>query len=250
VATLLAVLVAGHLAGRAIELRSDRFYARAQAATGSTFQYAYLLTKALQINPRNEDANYASARILASYGKEKEALQRLDYIQSLAPDPVRHGEALSELYAILGRPDSAAHYAAHVLARHPRHLPSLELLASALPDSGRCDAKEALRRKASSLESSYPLPSPQSYTMAALDSLFGTNQDLNFVQRWFGGNALKKKFVERQLLEYSLSSQNHTRALLLSDYRCLTPEADSLAQAEKAKARKHQRKWRMFPGIG
>lgn len=245
----LLALTAGHLARRTIELRSDAVFMRLPSTITPALmkQSNDLLVETLRINPGNEEANYAYVKFLGRYNMEVSALQRLYFVKSFAPDPTRRNEALSMLYLEMGRSDSAAAYAQRVVEKHPNHLASLETLAGALSAMRACDALDELREKNAELANVYPLPAPQAYTVEALDNLFNSNEDLNFVQRWFGGEALRKRFVERQLAAYARSQENHERALALMHARC--PEAEDSLKAAPKKAPEHRlyRKWR---GIG
>jgi tetratricopeptide (TPR) repeat protein len=253
--TLASVLVAlsvFHLVERSRELRSDLLYVRAHyLAGGNPRASTDLLVQALAVNPLNEDANYAYAEVLAHFHKEEAAVKLLSFIQTFAPDPARHAEALSGIYDVMGRADSAALYAGRVLSGHPHYLPALEILSAYLNHNGLCPALDSLLQRTVQLENLYPLPASKEYTIETLDSLFGSNEDLNFLQKWFGGKALRRRFVERQMLAYNVRFQNHSRAMFIRDTHCAEPDTTAAPDTLKFIPRKRpQRKWRMYPGIG
>ena len=78
------------------------------------------------------------------------------------------------------------------------------------------------------------VPPPPDEAVDALDSLFGSNEYLNFVQRWFGGKALRQRFVEKQLLAYNLRFRNHSRATFIREARCADPDSGPVVAVSHA----------------
>lgn len=228
--TLPAKLLAGgamaslsclHVCLRAPELFSEREFVLAAAnADDNPRLYTDHLVEALSLDPANEEANYAYVSVLAGFHREEDALRLVDYIQKVAPDAKRREETLARVYAILGRYDSSAVYAASVLRWYPNHLPAMEILMASYAGQGRCRAVDSLRGAARSLESEYHLPPSQDFTISGLDSLFRTNREVLFLQRWFGGSSLKRKFMERRLNAYNRRLRNRARIEYLMDVRC------------------------------
>jgi hypothetical protein len=249
---ILATLLGMHLSKRIVELKSDFVFMKTRNLPESDHEgYTNLMVEVLRINPANEAANYGYARVLTHFNKGADALRLLDHVQSFAPDPVLRAEAMSDLYMVLGRWDLSGMYASQVLERLPGHLASFEQLVQAMTMQRDCEGLDSLRVKAAGLENSYPVPGSSENTIEALDSLFSANADINFVQRWFGGEALKKRFVERQQLAYNRSLENHERAMALSQARCPVPN-DSAAAPRRApkKPEAPHRLYRKWRGIG
>ena len=228
----LAALACLHLYMRVPELLSDRYTMKAIAAEDSEKAYTDYLVKALNLNPANEEANYGYVRVLTGFHREEEAVKRVAFVQTFAPDAKRRDETLARIYATVDRYDSSAKYALAMLAWYPRHLPAMELLMDAYAHQGRCLAVDSLRQAALSLEDYYPLPPPQEYTVSGLDSLFSSNREVLFVQRWFGGQSLRRRFVESRLASYTRLTRNHDRLTFIKDARC---------EPDPAKARKPTR---------
>lgn len=223
-ALVLALLAGWHLFQRAKEIQSLRIFGAAQSlAQVDPRKSTDRLAEALAWDGRNVEANYSYARVLAYFRRGDEAVKRVRYVQELAPDWRSEAEVLGDIYMALGRPDLAAEQAARLLAAHPYHLRALELKAEALATAGRCAALDTFRLDAARLASVYAMPSSRDYTIQSLDSLFMANRDINFLQRWFAGRSLRKKFVERRLLAYNRGFQRHSRARFLGEARCPEP---------------------------
>ena len=63
---------------------------------------------------------------------------------------------------------------------------------------GHCREVDSLRAASLKLEGYYPEPPPREFTASGLDSLFGSNREVLFVQRWFGGKALRQRGLYRE----------------------------------------------------
>ena len=217
----LAALACLHLYLRIPELLSDHWTLKA-AASEETDHRAFtdFLVKALSLNPANEEANYGYARVLTAFGREDDAIKRIAYVQGFAPDPKRRDQSVARIYESLGQYDSSARYARSMLEWYPGHLPAMEILMDAFAHLNRCDEIDSLRAAALALENRYPPPPAQEYTAAGLDSLFGSNREVLFVQRWFGGQALRRRYVESRLDAYNRLSRDHDRLSYLKGARC------------------------------
>ncbi|HKP96638.1 MAG TPA: hypothetical protein VJ385_12845, partial [Fibrobacteria bacterium] len=214
-----------HLCLRAPELLSERAYVKAvETADNDPKAYTNLLVEALRLDPGNEEANYSYVAVLAEFRREADAVKLIDYVQKFAPDAKRREEALARAYAILDRYDSSAKYAASVLEWYPNHLPAMEILMDAYAHQGLCRAVDSLRNASLALEFEYPMPPSQDFTISSLDSLFRTNREVLFLQRWFGGKSLRRKFVERRLYAYNQRIQNHARMRFLKETHCQGPD--------------------------
>lgn len=239
----LAALACLHLYLRAPELLSDRAYMRALAAEeGDPKAYTNHLVEALRLNKANEEANYGYAKVLLGFRREADALKQVDYVQTFAPDAKRKDESLARIYSTLDRYDSSEKYALAMLDWYPSHLPAMEILMDAYAHRGRCREVDSLRKVSISLERFYPRPLPSEYTVSGLDSLFGTNRDVLFVQRWFGGKALRQRFVESRLASYSRLSRDHERLNFLKAARC-EPDPEKIRKPTRAKTRFLYRGW-------
>lgn len=244
----IAAVACLHLSLRAPELLSDRAYGRAMAmAETDPRQYTDLIVEALRLNPANEEANYGYVGVLAEFRRETDAVNLVRYVQYFAPDPKKRDDALARVYATVDRYDSSAKYASLVLDRYPNHLPALEILMDAYVNQDRCGSVDSLRAASLSLQTRFPLPPPQEFTIHGLDSLFRMNREVLFVQRWFGGQAMRKRFVERRLNSYNRNLQNHARIRFLKEARCQgrgpeLEEAPSPAPVQRPK--------RLFRGWG
>ncbi len=238
----LAALACLHLYLRIPELLSDRYAMKAIAAEDDEKEYTDYLVKALNLNPANEDANYGYVRVLTGFRREKEAVERVMFVQHFAPDDKRRDESLARIYATLDRYDSSAKYARAMLTWYPSHLPAMEILMDAYAHQNRCRAVDSLREASLSLEGSYPLPPPQDYTVSGLDSLFSSNREVLFVQRWFGGQSLRRRFVESRLASYTRLTRDHDRLNFLKESRC---EADltRVRKPTRSRARHLYRGW-------
>jgi hypothetical protein len=64
------------------------------------------------------------------------------------------------------------------------------------------------------------MPPSRNFTISGLDSLFRANHEVIFLQRWFGGESLRRKFVERRMNAYNQGIQNHDRIRFLKEMRC------------------------------
>ncbi|MDB5105169.1 MAG: hypothetical protein JWP91_2858 [Fibrobacteres bacterium] len=225
----LAALACLHLSLRMPELLSERLYVKAVAIADSDPKaYTNLLVESLRLNPANEEANYGYVGVLAEFRREADAVNLVNYIQQYAPDGKKRDEVLARVYATLDRYDSSAKYASSILDWYPNHLPAMEILMNAVSHQDRCVSIDSLRTAFEALDGYYPMPPSQEFTMQGLDSLFSSNREVLFLQRWFGGKALRRRFVEKRLYAYSLSSENHNRLRLLKETRCSTQPADSL----------------------
>jgi hypothetical protein len=183
-------------------------------------KYTDFLVEALRLNPGNEEANYGYIGVLAEFRRETDAVNLIQYVQKFAPDPKKRDDALARVYATMDHYDSSAKYASAVLEWYPDHLPALEILMDAYVHQGRCQEVDSLRAASKALESFYPMPPSQDFTIQGLDSLFRTNREVLFLQRWFGGQAMRKRFVERRLFAYGQHFQNHIRLRFLKETRC------------------------------
>ena len=86
-ALVIALLAGWHLFQRAKEIQSLRLFDEAQAlAQSNPGRSTDRLAEALAWDPRNVEANYAYARVLAFFHREEEALMRVEFVQKLAPD--------------------------------------------------------------------------------------------------------------------------------------------------------------------
>ena len=254
-----AALAALHVAGRAAELRSDAITVKARAK-GETDPRAFtdLLAEALRIDPLNEEANFDYAIVLSGFRRGDEAIKRLEYVQGFAPNPIKRAHALAVIHFSLARYDSAALYSRQVLRKHPYHLPSLEILMESLIRAGHCRSADSLAGVAGAMLAKYPTPRSQDYTMGSLDSLFRRNQEVNFLQRWFGGKTLREKFVENRTLTYNQRYQSRGRIGFLMENGCgRTPDPDSLSPAEgplkipsHKPAAPSRRRWWKTRGLG
>jgi hypothetical protein len=221
---VLGGLILWHLGHRAKELRSIRLYLEAQSlAASKPKESTDRLAEALRWDPMNVQANYGYARVLAFFRREEEALKRVEYVQSFAPDGRMEAEVLGEVYEALRRPEAAARQAARLLARYPYNLAAQEKLAGYLRLAGRCKSLDSFRLEAARLAAAYPMPHSRDYTILGLDSLFMSNREINFLQRWFAGRWLRKSFVERRQYEYNRYFQYHSRASRLREARCPEP---------------------------
>ncbi|MEO7426942.1 MAG: hypothetical protein ABI036_17270 [Fibrobacteria bacterium] len=217
----LASLVCLHLSLRAPELLSERAFVDAVSISDNDPRaYTNLLVEALRLNPANEEANYGYINVLTGFRREGDAMKLIEFVQSVAPDQKRREETLAHLYATLERYDSSAKYASSILRWYPNHLPAMEILMEAYSHEGRCALIDSLRAASLSLDGEYPLPESQEYTISGLDSLFRSNSQVLFLQRWFGGRSLRRKFVERRLLDYNQRFRNHDRMSFLKETRC------------------------------
>jgi O-antigen ligase len=218
----IASLTCLHLYLRVPELMSDRMYMKAMAmAEIDSRKYTDLLVEALRLNPGNEEANYGYVGVLAEFRRETDAVNLIRYVQKFAPDSRKRDDALARVYATTANYDSSAKYASLVLKRNPDHLPALEILMEAMVNQDRCGAVDSLRTASGSLEGLFPPPPSQDFTIQSLDSLFRTNREVLFLQRWFGGKAMRKRFVERRLSAYNKNFQNHIRLRYLKETQCL-----------------------------
>lgn len=217
----LAALACLHVCLRAPQLLSERTFVQAVTLADSNPKaYTDLLVEALRLDPDNEDANYGYVSVLAEFHRDADAAKFLDHVQRFAPDDKKREETLARIYATRNQYDSSAKYAASILKWYPNHLPALEILMDAYAHNGRCASVDSLRAASLALESEYPEPEAQDYTISSLDSLFRTNSEVIFLQRWFGGKSLRQKFVERRLNAYGQLSQNHGRMLFLKRTHC------------------------------
>jgi hypothetical protein len=244
----LAALACLHLSMRTPQLLSERQYVKALAASATNPKaYTNLLVEALRLNPANEEANYGYVGVLTEFRREAEAVKLVGFIQGFAPDGKKRDETLARVYASLGRYDSSAKYSSAILGWYPNHLPAMEILMEAYAHQGRCRSVDSLRGACMGLEGFYAMPPSQEYTIHGLDSLFTSNRDVLFLQRWFGGTGLRKRFVEKRLSAYNQRYQNHIRLRDLKETRCLGGAPDSL---DASPARKPSRPRMLFRGWG
>jgi len=239
----LAAMACLHLYLRVPEIISEHWTLKAMAAEESDSRaFTDLLVKALHFNPLNEEANYAYARALTGFRREEDAVKRIEYVQGFAPDPKRRDESLARLYVTLERYDSSAKYARSMLEWYPGHLPAMEILMEGFARQGRCGEMDSLRAVAMALEDHYPQPPAREYTASGLDSLFGSNREVLFVQRWFGGKALRRRFVESRLDAYSRITRDHDRLTFLKGASC-AGELDKARKPVRSRTRYLYRGW-------
>lgn len=224
-AIALTLLIGWHLAQRLKEIHATRIYMEAQAMSQANPRKSTdMLAKALAWDPRNEEANYSYARVLAFFNRGSDALKRVAYVQATAPDWRREAEVLAEIYITMGRHVEGAHQMTLILDVYPHYLAGLEMKAEALKQAGRCETLDSFRLSAVRLGAVYPMPNSRDYTIQSLDSLFTANRDINFLQRWFGGPGLRQNFVERKMIAYNRGFQYHSRSQFLKEARCPVPE--------------------------
>ncbi|MEO6097784.1 MAG: hypothetical protein ABIW76_19865 [Fibrobacteria bacterium] len=247
----LAALACLHLYLRVPELMSDRLYAKAiRLAESDSRRYTDLLVDALRLNPMNEEANYGYLGVLAGFGRETDAVNLVQNIQKFAPDPKKRDDALARVYATMDRYDSSAKYANRILAWYPWHLPALEILMDAYVHQRRCAAVDSLRAATLAIEASFPMPPSQDFTITGLDSLFRSNREVVFLQRWFGGKALRKRFVERRMYAYNQDFQNHIRLRDLKTTHCRGSDSLETREAPQQAAPRGSRPRFLFRGWG
>jgi hypothetical protein len=215
----LAALACLHLCLRLPELNSERYYVKAMSQPDDLKAHTDFLVEALRLDPKNEEANYAYAGVLAEFRRETDAVNLVRFVQQIAPDAKKRDEALARIYAAGDRYDSSAKYATSILGWYPNHLPSMEILMFASMRQGDCRTVDSLRAVWAPLEGYYP-PAPREFTIQGMDSLFSSNREMLFLQRWFGGKALRERFVEKRLYAYNQSLQNHSRLRMLKEARC------------------------------
>jgi hypothetical protein len=217
----LAALACLHLYLRVPELLAGHWYLKAaEMEANNPKGYTDLLVKALRLNPADEEANYGYAQVLSGFEREEDAVKQVRFVQAFAPDPKRRDETLARIYATLGKYDSSAKYARAMLEWYPGHLPAMEVLMDAYTHAGRCAEIDSLRAAALALEDRYPPPSSRDFTASGLDSLFGSNREVLFVQRWFGGKALRQRYVENRLVAYGRLARNYDRFSFLKAANC------------------------------
>jgi O-antigen ligase len=246
----LAALACLHLYLRVPELMSERLYAKAiPMAESDSRRYTDLLAEALRLNPLNEEANYGYVGVLAGFGRETDAVNLVQYIQKFAPDSKKRDDALARVYATMDRYDSSAKYANRILAWCPSHLPALEILMDAYVHQRRCGAVDSLRAATAAIDGFFPMPPSQDFTITGLDSLFRSNREVLFLQRWFGGKALRKRFVERRIHSYNQNLQNHTRLRDLKEAQCRGGDSLETREAPQQPARGKRPRF-LFRGWG
>ncbi len=217
-----------HLYLRIPELRSDRILALAiPLADTNPKSYTNRLTEAMRINPRNESANYRYAEVLGKFHREKDAVNWVEFIQTFAPDSNLRSIYLSKIYFTLAHYDSAAKYASHKLERRLADLPNLEILIRSWKHQGNCQSIDSLQAALATLPQAYRIPATREYTVEGLNNLFRSNREILFLQRWFGGQGLRRAFIEGRLLAYNRQFENHRRLNKLLQ----TPCSDSLQMA-------------------
>ena len=224
-AAVLFCLVGWHLAQRLKEIHSIRLFTEAQAISQSNpKQSTDRLAQALSWDPRNEEANYSYARVLAFFHRGTDALKRVAYVQATAPDWRREAEVLAEIHSTMGNHLETANQISKVLAVYPDYLAGLEVKAEALKQAGHCASLDTFRLEAARLTAVYALPHSRDFTIQSLDSLFMANRDINFLQRWFGGPGLRQTFVEQRMIAYNRGFQYNSRAQFLREAACPLPE--------------------------
>ena len=220
----LMTLACLHLFLRIPDLRADRLFAKALTLSETnTKGFTDLVVESLRLNPSNEEANYGYVGILTEFHRETDAVKWTKQVQSFAPDIRKQSDILARIYSSLYRYDSAAKYASAVLVSSPRFLPALEILSEALKRQGKCAALDSLLEFSADWSEFYPLPIHHDYTIQGMDSLFHSNQEVIFLQRWFGGKGLRKQFAERRLNEYNQQISNYNRVRGLKETRCDEP---------------------------
>jgi hypothetical protein len=247
----LAAVTCLHLYLRMPELLSDRLYAKAiPLAESDSRRYTDLLVNALRLNPMNEEANYGYVGVLAEFRRETDAVNLIQYVNKFAPDPRKRDDALARVYATVDRYDSSARYASAILRWCPSHLPALEILMDAYVHQGRCASVDSLRDATAALDGLFPMPDAQDFTITGLDSLFRTNREVIFLQRWFGGKALRKRFVERRLFSYNQNFRNHIRLRDLKEAHCAGADSLETRTAPQQPAPRGTRPRFLFRGWG
>ncbi len=227
-------VVALHLGMRVQELRSDHVFASALAIFDINPRgFTDSVATALHIDPTNEEANYAYLIALEEFHRESQAVSLIHNIQRFAPDPPREAEALARVYSDMGRDDSAAFYATRLLQGYPKYLPALEILMRSFKRRGLCASVDSLRAATTAWGETFPIPDSREYTMDNMDSLFHSNHEVIFLQRWFGGKAMRQRFVQRRLDAYNQSAQCNIRLRSLQEARCGRSEPEDSAAAPK-----------------
>jgi O-antigen ligase len=223
----LLALACMHLWMRLPELRSDWHYAKALTfADSNPKAYTDHIVESLRLFPENEAASYAYIGVLTHFRQEGEAVHFVKKLQEIAPNARKRDDVLARVYISLDKFDSASKYASLVLESTPRYLPALEILVESFKNQNRCESLDSLRALSYAWNDAFPLPAPNDYTIHSMDSLFRSNQEVVFLQRWFGGKALRQKFVEGRLESYNQKLQSHNRIRTLQETQCQKMERE------------------------
>ncbi len=198
------------------QVQSEKLFRQAVQLSENPRELTNAVVATLEQNPLHVEANYAYAQVLAGFRRQAEALARLDLLADFAPDPPRQDLARASVLAQTGSTKEATALLAPWLHRRHPPLPTLEFSADLYAATNECESLGRLIADSTRLRSAYPQPDAARFTVSVLQQEFLVGEEVNFLQRWFGGKALRRHFMERRLASYqqALDARSRLEAVL------------------------------------
>jgi tetratricopeptide (TPR) repeat protein len=179
------------------------------------------LAKSLSYAPNHVESNYAYAQVLVRFGRLVEALQRIDLLAEHAPDPPRQDLSRATLFFAAGRTTEATHILRTWLHRQHPPLPALEMVAGIYRDTRNCESLQRLMADSVRLRAAFPQPQAALFTVSRMQADFETGEEVNFLQRWFGGRALRERYMQRRRESYQKALEARARIEKVLSTPCL-----------------------------
>jgi hypothetical protein len=193
------------------------------------------MAKVLSINPYHVEATYAYAQVLVRFGRKADALAHIDHLERVAPDPPRQDLARASIQLLGGSPHEATRLLAPWLHRRHPPMPALEMTVDIYAATQQCEPLRRLLTDSARFRRAFPKPDPELYTPSHLQKEFMRGEEVNFLQRWFAGRALRQRFADRRLAVYHRSFEMHQRLERVLRKACDSPETEPNTTSPESK---------------
>lgn len=215
--------------------QAQRLFTATLAAAEDPRTFTDGMVAVLRKNPYHIEASYAYAQILVRFGRKDQALATIANVVRIAPDPPRQDLARASIHLLSGSPQEATRLLTPWIHRFHPPLPALEMAAEIYAATNQCEPLGRMLSDSARYRKAYPKPSPERYTVSRLQVEFMRGEEVNFLQRWFGGEGLRKRFASRRLAEYHRALEMHQR---LNDVMQLGCDPGEIPQSGKVKKRR------------
>jgi O-antigen ligase len=225
--------------------QADRVFQATLAKADDPKSFTDGMVRILGINPYHVEATYAYAQILVRFGRKVEALGYIDRMERFAPDPPRQDLARASIQLLSGSPHEATRLLTPWLHRRHPPMPALEMTTDIYAGTRQCEPLRRLLADSTRFRRAFPKPDPELYTPSHLQREFMRGEEVNFLQRWFAGRALRKRFADRRLAIYHRALETHQRLEKVLQIGCESNELES-GDFDSGKGRPQQAKPRPF----
>jgi hypothetical protein len=229
--------------------QADRAFQSTLAVADDPKAFTDGMAKVLSINPYHVEATYAYAQVLVRFGRKADALAHIDHLERFAPDPPRQDLARASIQLLGGSPQEATRLLAPWLHRRYPPMPALEMTVDIYAATRQCEPLRRLLVDSTRFRRAFPKPDPELYTPSHLQKEFMRGEEVNFLQRWFAGRVLRKRFADRRLAVYHRALETHQRLERVLRKTCDSPETEpnTASPESKTPGRKFHRMRLMQP---